>query len=308
MISTICTLFEGDYHYGVGALSNSLYRNGFRGHLYAGYRGKLPGWAAGSISVDGYSELAVANGFAIRFVPLTTGIGFWNYKPQFMLSVLRDYCRSADSVFYFDPDIVVLCRWAFFEEWVAGGVALCTDIYSDMLASHPIRLGWLQYFEKYGLKLTQQQDTYFNSGFIGLKKQNLEFLSLWQRLQALMEPALGKSPSVKISDRTFLFHVPDQDALNAATMMCREPLSCADLRGMDFKLGGGYIMSHAIGDAKPWRTKMLWRTLLRSERPTRADKAYFRHTTEPIRLYGKWRLGLKKLDLLAASALGRYLN
>jgi hypothetical protein len=276
--------------------------------VYAGYRGKLPPWAAGAVQKAGCAELCVESQFGIRFVPLSTKVHFCNYKPDFMLSVLHDHCPSADALFYFDPDIVVFCRWSFLEEWVQAGIALCADLYPDMDASHPLRHAWLQYFGQSGFQLVHELNVYYNSGFIGVVKQNTGFLNTWQRLQQLMEPALGGSQTTKVRDRTFLFHSTDQDALNAATMVCKEPISCVGLQGMDFMSGGGYIMSHAVDEVKPWRKNMLSHTLLHAQPPTRADKAYFRYVSSPIRLYSLWRLSLRKLDLWAGSALGRYLH
>jgi hypothetical protein len=309
MDSVICTLFERDYHYGVGALVNSLYRHGFRGTVYAGYRGDVPPWAAAARRESRYSELAVAPGLLLRFVPLSASAHLTNYKPDFMLSLWADYCPQAAALFYFDPDILLQCRWSFFEEWVRFGVAVCADINPLLPADHPLRHAWREYFEPHGFRFTQPQSIAFNAGFVGLSRRYGNFLQTWQRLQQLMEPAIDGLQNTFVQDRTFLFHWTDQDAFNVATMACAEPLSPAGLDGMDFMHGGGFcIMTHAAGGGvKPWKKKMLW-SALRAIPPRRTDKAFWKNVNAPIRLYSPLRQAVKKLDLLAASALGRYIH
>jgi hypothetical protein len=66
----ICTLFDGDYHYGLGALVNSLYAHGYRGAIWAGHRGELPPWARPARTEDGNAVFEPETGCKICFVPL----------------------------------------------------------------------------------------------------------------------------------------------------------------------------------------------------------------------------------------------
>ena len=309
MKSAICTLFEGDYHFGLGALCNSLYKNGYRGVVHAGYRGSVPPWATGAALHEGYLELAIAPNFFLRLSPVTTDAHLTNYKPDFMLSLWRDHCADADALFYFDPDIVVMCRWSFFEEWVSCGVAVCADVNADMPATHPLRHAWSRFFGRHGIHVVREQNIYFNGGFVGVARQNRGFLKTWQRLQELMKPAIGGFQNTGLFDRTFLFHKTDQDTLNVATMTSEEPVSFMGRDGMDFQHGGGgYVMSHAAGSTKPWRKKMLWGVLTRVMPPNRADKAFVNHADLPIKLYSPLHLGLKRLDILLAAAAGKFIS
>lgn len=78
--SAICSLFEGDYHYGVCSLANSLYKAGFCGTLYADYRGGMPF----RCEDPGQGRHRVAVGFDIEFIKLSNDWHHINYKPRFM--------------------------------------------------------------------------------------------------------------------------------------------------------------------------------------------------------------------------------
>jgi hypothetical protein len=309
MKSAVCTLFEGNYHYGVGALANSLYAQGYRGTIFCGYRGALPPWAASAQNGQGAAEFRAADGLALRFVPLSTPFHLTNIKPDFALDLWRDHCPEAEALFYFDPDIVVLCPWAFYEEWVRDGVALCADVNPAMPPNHPIRGAWKRYYAPHGVEFRREPDIYFNGGFFGLHRGQMEFLECWKKLQEWMAPAIGGLQNVNVRDRTFLFHKTDQDAMNVAAMASEAPISPMGQDGMDIQHGGGgYVMSHALGGAKPWKKKFLKTLLTKGHGPSRADRMYFRHVQHPIRLYSGAGLSRKKAVLLAASALGRILS
>lgn len=288
---------------------NSLYAHGYRGIVWAGYRGPLPPWINGAKKFDDYVEFSPAEGIALRFVRLATKIRLTNFKPDFMLFLWQKHCPQAQSFFYFDPDITVMGAWSFFEQWVKAGVALCADVNPSMPANHPIRHEWKQFYQPHGITFRREPDLYFNGGFFGLKREQIEFLHCWQRLQELMTPEIGGLENVNVRDRTYLFHKTDQDALNVAAMASEAPVSPMGQDGMDFQYGGGgYVMSHAAGGAKPWNKRFLGNLFLHGSAPSRTDRIFFRHVKSPVQIYSTPTLLRKQFFLLSASFLGRFMS
>lgn len=307
MNSTVCTFSEGNYHYGVGALVNSLYRYGFRGVVWVGYRGELPFWAKNSKACDNYIELAVADDCVVRFVSITTQLHLANYKPTFMLDLWEHYCPESDNLFFFDPDIIIKCRWSFFEEWIGRGIGLCQDaINSHMPANHPTRLIWQDYAEGKGYSVINQINQYFNGGFVGLSRKYISALTVWQDLlEGLDEVGINLAEFGRI-DPTHPFSHKDQDALNIVPMVTSHPFSTLGPEGMDFAPGGS-TMSHAIGSSKPWR-KQMTAEALHGIAPSAADKGYWQNTQSPIRLYSPQYKFLKQIDIRCGIAIGRFVQ
>jgi hypothetical protein len=309
MSSVVCTLFEGDYHQGVGVLTNSLYAHGFRGVVWAGYRGALPPWVSGAREQGGYTEFSPAEGITLRFVELPVKIHLTNFKPDFVLMLWQKYCPEAQAIFYFDPDITVMGSWTFFATWVDAGVAMCADVNPSMPANHPIRFAWKKFYQAYGITFRRELDIYFNGGFFGLKRDQIEFLHCWQRLQELMAQEIGGMGNVNVRDRTFMFNKTDQDAMNVAAMACEPSVSPMGQDGMDFQYGGGgYVMSHAAGGSKPWNKAFLKDLFLHGSRPSRTDRLFFKHVKSPIVVFSSASLGCKLFTLLSASFLGRFMS
>ncbi len=304
MNSAICTLFEGDYHLGLGALANSLFAHGFRGTIYAGYRGPLPPWAKNAHASNDFSEFNVVDGLTIRFLPLATKIHLTNFKPDFMLSVWRGQCPNAQSLFYFDPDITIKCRWTFFEEWAQGGVALCEDVNSPMPSTHPIRNAWRNYYGKLGRQLQNRLDIYVNGGFVGVTLERKSFIEEWHQIQQEMSPAAGNLMDWGLRDRTFEFCFTDQDALNITLMNTRMPFSLSEKSGMDIDRMGGF-MSHALGGGKPWRRRYIWEHFSKGFSVGFADRAYWSHAKHPIALYSPLRRMAKLLDMFGTTFIDR---
>ena len=311
MNSVVCTLFEGHYHYGVAALINSLSKHGFKGDFYAGYRGALPPWAQGKKSdIFGWKDcttVRVSNDVQVHFLPLNTNYHFCNYKPDFVIE-LRNYLdENVSGVFYFDPDIVIKCRWSFYEEWLKIGVPLVHEITNnDMPTSHPVRKMWTKMINDQGLEVKTDLRSYLNSGFWAVKKNDIQFAQLFKKFVEVSETdyKMNLTDFSFELDRTNPFFAKDQDAFNIAAMCTDVELSEYGPEGMDLVLGG-MLMSHAIGTPKPWK-KPYFKHFLNGSPPTMADKEYWSNANSTIKLYSGTFLKMRKAELKITSFLGRF--
>jgi hypothetical protein len=320
MNSVICTLFEGNYHYGVAALVNSLYLQGYRGVVYAGYKGGLPSWSSTSSKTASLqwpegSVLEVADGIQIYFLPLDTTYHLTNYKPDFMLLLWNSLAKEADNIFYFDPDIVLTAPWTYFEEWIRCGIAVCEDIKSPLEKYHPRRMGWRKYYEVYGINLKFKNNIYVNGGFIGIKKSDIAFIETWQLLQQRMAKHIGGLNRSSITSHTKLpqeisvdfspFGLTDQDALNATIEACEFNISYMRQEAMGLNSGTPVLMPHALGSPKPWKYNPI--LMFITGRPPRfVDKQYWTFVEYPIRLYSREKVLKMNFIMKSLSFLSRF--
>lgn len=312
MYSVICTLFEKDYHHGLAALTNSLYNNGFRGDIYAGYRGALPDWT--SLAQDnefmlwpGSKTLEVNKGLKIHFLPVNTQYHLTNYKPEFMIHLWSGPAKDADVMVYFDPDIVIKCKWTFYEKWTSYGIALVHEaISNDMPPTHPIRLEWEKVIKTCNMRVTRQLYSYINGGFCGVSRQYSGFLKVWAGIMNSAIQHYGLEPAKFMpSDRTNIFYASDQDALNIAAMCCEVPISEVGPEGMDF-IHGGWLMSHAVGSQhKPWRKKFILEAL-KGNSPSLAERGFWKNVKGPVMSFPTNQIKLRRLSILIAAFIGRF--
>lgn len=314
--TVICTLFEGDYHYGVASLVNSLYKQGYRGDIYAGYRGALPLWANElqkrvAIEWEGGTSYEVVEGLNLHFLPLETNYHFTNFKPDFMLLLWNSVAKGAKQMFYFDPDIVVVSQWSFFSEWVSCGVALCEDVNSPLTENHPRRVAWRRYFSSKGINLYYKDPMYVNGGFIGVENKN--FLILWKKIQELMASQIGGLDRSSLNGTSLLeehkgplapFSKTDQDALNATLEAWDDTVSLVGQEGMAFK-PGTVLMPHALGHPKPWRWKPFTQAM-NGKPPRLVDRVYWNSANGIIVSQPTSLVSLRKYTITFSAFVGRF--
>jgi hypothetical protein len=310
--SAVCTLFEGNYHFGVAALINSLCKYEFAGHIYAGYRGELPFWCSKArdnslLHWPNAKILEVKNGVYLNLLPVDTEYHFTNYKPFFMLRVWDTIAQNAKAMVYFDPDIVIKCKWDYFVLWTSYGVALVHEIISnDMPPSHPLRREWEKVILKAGYHSERELYAYINGGFCGVNARHKDFLLAWCKLTETANSYFGltKNQWKHSLDRTHMFYAQDQDLLNITAMCSPVPISEMGPEAMDF-IHGGFTMSHCVGSPKSWNKNFML-SVLQGFPPSLADRAYWENVNTPIRPFDPVRTNWKHLTMLIAAFIGRF--
>ena len=312
MKSAICTLYEGTYHFGVAALINSVSNRGFKGSIYVGVKGAFPEWSTAakddsSLNWKGAKTLTVNSEVSVHFLPIDVGYHMSNHKCEFMLQLFKGPCVDIDSIAYFDPDIVIKCNWSFFETWMSHGVAIVHEIISnDMPPSHPIRQEWAKVAALCNRTTSRQMTSYINSGFCGVSRTCIEFLELVRDIidVARIHYHVEDKNFQFTDDRSNIFYALDQDAFNIAAAYCSCPISEMGPEAMDFT-NGGFTMSHAVGNPKPWSKRYL-SSALKGMPPSMSEKLFWQNVDGPINIYSKSTIKKTMNSIKIASAIGRF--
>lgn len=303
MRSAVCTLVEGDFHYGVGALVNSLYSSGYRGDIWVGYRGPIPPWAQPLLQTDGHTTFEVAADCRIRFIPVETALHLTNHKPAFMRRVLDSLAPACEQLFYFDPDIVVRFPWKFFRDWAGEHVALSEDVNSPVNDNHPKRNGWRRFFAAEGINFRNALQIYVNGGFVALPRRLSRFLDEWDHVMEIMRVKGVDLAGMHFTD-DYVVWIVDQDALNVAAMSTDCPLSLCGKEGMGFILGSNPML-HQVGRKKPWHQQFL-PSLFAGFAPNQTQRAFWDYVENPIRLYPEAVVRRRHRENLIAALVARF--
>lgn len=300
----IVCLYDGQYHFGTGALINSLVNSKFKGLVNVAHRGELPPWITQLERIDD-QYYNVADGITVHFDFVDTHMHLAYYKPFFIKQTAISY-PATKKIFYFDVDIVVDAPWSFFSNWLEDQVCLCLDsTYEFVHANHPWRRDWkrLANMER---NFFNHETAYVNSGFVGITREGINLIDKWIELTDRFEE-LGGSVKMIFQDGHNSYK-GDQDLLNAAiTVSPNINLSLIGKEGMGFQQPA-YLMTHTVSKIKPWNKNYLLYLIRHGRKPEYSEKNFFNYSNYPIKLFSKGTYLRKKCNLLIARFLGRYIG
>lgn len=298
------TLFEGEHHYGVGALLNSLVSSDFKGLVIVGYRGVLPPWI-NQLEAIQETTFQLSDNIVVAFEAVITDYHFAYYKPFFIKSVLQRH-QEVKNVFYFDPDIVVNASWDFFTQWVNSGISLCLDnAFSFVHHNHPWRQEWKSLYDEQ--VVCNKVDYYINSGFVGIARKDIAVIDRWIDITHKYQGAGGSITSIDQNPQSAF--KGDQDLLNAVITVSPDlTYSIIGHEGMGFTMPA-YVMTHAVGQGlKPWNTNFVTLLFKIGRRPKTAEINFFNYCQKPVKIYSEKQIFTKRLNLKLASLLGRVIG
>jgi len=271
--------------------------------IWAGHRGELPPWTSQLTRRE--DGLYAVGGALLGFEQIDAAAHFTQFKPEFM-SNLIDRGIATRLLWYFDPDITVRCGWEFYERWIHFGVCLCQEITMGLMASnHPIRCEWMELARNQGWgEPVQQQERYYNGGFVGMEIGHRPFLETWRAAMRLATSAGVNPHQLQHGTRAEAFYSTDQDALNVAAMYSEAPLTTLGPEGMGW-IAGGFTMYHTVGAMKPWRKKFLL-SALSGNPPWNGDKHFLECAGGPIQPFPRGTLRRMRNAEKLATLIGRF--
>ena len=302
-LSVCLTLYEGDYDWGVGVLANSLFKCGFRGTLFVGYRGGLPRWLPRDFHA--IRRWDIRDGFQVSFFELPETIGIHQLKPFAMIRVLDELAPDTDKLFLFDADIIALANWAYFEALADKAAVIVLDHWFPRVSmAHPWREAWRKLCHDAGFPIRDFEDCHI-SAFLGVPRSWRSLVDAWWRLtRKLHEQRPDIVQHFKPGDRmTDPFHGTDQDLLAAAVMATDVPVCSLGPEALGFT-GHPNTMLHPCG-AKPWKGSTLFHLLRQGIKPDLYTRNYFRYLKTPIEVGTGFQRFYRSLDIRCASALAR---
>lgn len=303
----VTTLYEGHYEYGVGALVNSLVSADFEGLICVAYKGNLPFWFPQLQSTKESEQLyKIGEKVWLRFDEINVDMHFGYFKPYYLKQMTETYPESK-GWFYFDPDIIVIGKWSFYEDWIKSGVAICQDSnYSILYWNHPWRNIWRADFKSSDRGVDKTLNYYINSGFIGVNEQHFEIINRWIEVNEVYK-ALGY-PIHFFNQRAALSaYKGDQDVLNAALTLSPDltySIIGKEAMAFDFPFA---IMAHAVDGKgiKPWKRNYL-KHALKGGKASVTDEVYLSHCEVPVRLYDSAELKKKRFLLKLSKVINRF--
>ncbi len=300
--AAIVTLYESHYYHGAAALINSAVASGFEGLFIVGYRDRLPPWVQTlkTIGEEQYEVAKVRITFYREEAPRHLG-----YQKPFAALEIFDRFPEIDILFYADPDVTFLAPWKFFLHWANLGIALVEDSnFQRVHENHPWRPIWKGLLSQAGLEChSGKSDSYANSGFFGISRQDKGFLKAWADVTLAYEASGRTTESFAMAER-WKGVVGDQDLLAAAMMSWTGPFSIMGPEAMGFT-GYFFILSHAIEAPKPW-AKSYFLSALRGIAPTPAGGHFIESASGAIQSVSQGVQFLRKLDFRAAKLISRF--